>query len=207
MALADTHTRKGAERVPGVLLQQSINAIRNNQHTDGGWTFYAVEGDKEAQEAPAEAELTGATIAALCGGGVPAGNSTIQAAISFLKSDLQAEPLASGAFETEFGPNTDTNAWVVQGLNACGVAAQSAAFTTSAGKTPLDYLISQQFPGGAFDYSPSEPSPSFYSSQDALRALAGGGFTTVPPKPKRAPQWVYEKQFSTSPGVPALRRW
>jgi Prenyltransferase and squalene oxidase repeat len=202
LALEDTHTRKGAERVPQALLEQSVNAIRNNQHTDGGWGFFSAEGNKEALEAPAEAEFTGATIAALCGDGIAAGNSTILAAKNFLESQLQAEPLGSGAFETEFGTSTDTNAWVVEGLNACGIPAQSAAFTTSAGKTPIDYLISQQLPGGGF--KSFEDSPNFYSTQDALRALAGGGFLAAPPKPRHAPRWVYEKQFSTSPAVPAL---
>ena len=37
-----------------------------------------------------------------------------------------------------------------------------------------------------------------------MRALAGGAFAAPPPKPKGAPQWVYEKDFSASSSVPAL---
>ena len=84
--------------------------MRKNQHTDGGWSFARAEGDKEALEEPAEVELTGAAIAALCGAGVPSSDPAIADAKSYLVAELKAEPLGSGAFETEFSPNTDSNA-------------------------------------------------------------------------------------------------
>ncbi len=197
MALADTKTRMGNQRVPQPLLEQSVATVRANQHTDGGWTYLKAEGDKEELEAPAEVELTGAALAALCGAGVAATDPTIVAAKDYLIGELHAEPLGSGAFETEFGPNTDSNAWAVEGLTACGISPQSAEFTTAQGKTPIDFLISQQLAGGGFRYEPGETTANFYSSQDGVRALAGGGFTAKPPAPKGAPRWVYEKRFST----------
>lgn len=201
LALADTKTRKGTQRVPQALLAQSIAVVRKNQHADGGWTFAKAEGSTEELEAPAEAEMTGAAMAALCTAGVPASDSAIEHARSYLAADLAAEPSGSGAFETEFGPNTDSNARAIDGLNACGVSAQGTEFKTSHGKTPIDFVISQQLRDGGFRYEAAESEPNLYSSQDAVRALAGGGFTAMPPKPKGAPQWVYEKHFST--GVPA----
>ncbi len=203
LALADTRTRMGKQRVPQALLEQSVATVRANQHTDGGWTYLKAEGDKEELEAPAEVELTGAAMAALCGAGVSATDSTLVAAKDYLIAELRAEPLGSGAFETEFGPNTDSNAWAVEGLNACGISAQSAEFTTAQGKTPIDFLISQQLAGGGFRYEPAETTANFYSSQDAVRALAGGGFTAKPPTPKGAPRWAYETHFSTSNTTPA----
>jgi hypothetical protein len=204
LALADTKTRMGKQRVPQALLEESVAAIRRNQHTDGGWTYLKAEGDKEALEEPAEAELTGAAIAALCSAGVPASNSTVVTGKDYLVADLDAEPAGSGAFETTFGSNTDSNAWAVEGLNACGISAQSAEFTTTQGKTPVDFLVSQQLADGGFAYEAGGTTPDFYSSQDAVRALAGGGFMAKPPTPTGAPRWVYETQFSTSKSVPAL---
>jgi hypothetical protein len=203
LALADAKTRTGKQRVPQALLDQSIEVVRHNQHSDGGWTFAQAEGDKAALESPSEAEFTGASMAALCDAGVPSSDPAVSAPVKYLASDLAAEAADSGAFATEFGPNTDTNAWAVQGLNACGISAQGSQFTTSTGKTPIDYLISQQLPGGGFTYQ-SEATPNLYSSQDAVRALAGAGFTAAPPAAKGAPRWVYEKGFDTSPGVSGL---
>jgi hypothetical protein len=204
LALADAKTRSGAQRVPQALLEQSIAVLRHNQHTDGGWSFERAEGSKEALESPAEAELTGATMAALCNAGVSNSDPAIAAAKRFLVSDLQAESAGDGAFATEFGANTDSNAWAVEGLNACGIPAQETEFTTSKGDTPITFLISEQLSEGGFRFEPSESSPNLYSSQDAVRALSGAGFTVAPPTPKGAPRWVYEKQFSTSPTTPAL---
>lgn len=198
IALADARTREGAQRVPQVLLEKSIEAVRRNQHTDGGWSYSAAEGDTKALEAPAEAEFTGVTIAALCGAGVPIGDPAIKSALKFLKAEQNAEPAGSGAFESEFGVNTDTTAWVVEGLNACGINPQGTEFTTSRGKTPLDFLISQQLPEGGFQYEAEEGEPNLYSSQDAVRALAGAGFTAAPAKAKGQPLWVYEKKFTKS---------
>jgi hypothetical protein len=202
LALADTKTRTGLDRVPPALLTETVKVMRANQHTDGGWTFVRAEGNPEALKSPAEAELTGAAMASLCAAGVANTDPTIVAAKNFLVADLKAEASGSGAFATEFGPNTDSNAWAVQGLDACHLAAQGAEFTTSKGKTPIDFLISQQLPGGGFRIEPSETKANLYSSQDAVRALAGAGFTVAPPKPKGAPRWVFETRFA--PGKPAL---
>jgi hypothetical protein len=202
LALADTKTRHDAQRVPHALLEESANVVRANQHTDGGWTFSRAEGNPVALNMPAEAEMTGAAMASLCGAGVPNTDPAIAAAQNFLVSDLKAEASGSGAFATAFGPNTDTNAWAVEGLNACRIPAQGAEFTTSKGKTPIDFLISQQLPGGGFKIEPKDTAANLYSSQDAVRALGGAGFTAAPPAPKRAPRWLFEKQFS--PAKPAL---
>jgi hypothetical protein len=132
---------------------------------------------------------------------VPNTDATVVKGVEYLRSLLVS---ASGAFAAEFGANTDSNAWAVQGLDACGIDPQGAAFTTPAGKTPIDFLISQQLPSGAFKYLPSETTANEYASQDAVRALAAGGFVAPPPKPKRAKQWLAEKQFSTSASTPGL---
>lgn len=202
LALADAKTTKGTPRIPTALLESSVAVLTKNQHTDGGFDYTRAEGDEEALERPGEAETTGAAMAALCSAGVASSSPVIEHATAFLASELEAEASGSGAFATEFGPNTDTNAWAVQGLNACGLEAQSSAFTTAAGKTPIEFLISQQLQGGGFAYEPGEAQANLYSTQDALRALAGAGFTATPPKPKKGPRWEAEKKFARGVAAP-----
>ena len=52
LALAGTMTREGVQRVPQVLLEQSVAVVRANQHTDGGWNFEKVEGSEEGLNLP-----------------------------------------------------------------------------------------------------------------------------------------------------------
>lgn len=199
LALAETKTTKGAERLPAALLEKSIAVLRSNQHNDGGWTYEKAEGNPTKLAAAAEPDETGAAIAALCSAGVPTTDPSIVKALGYLKSDLVA---ATGAFEAPFGANTDSNAWAVQGLNACGINPQGSEFTSSDGKTPIDFLISQQLASGGFVYEAGEAEANEYSSQDAVRALAGAGFTARPPKPKGASQWVAESDFQSGVDSP-----
>jgi hypothetical protein len=192
VALADSKTRTGVLRVPHALLEKSIAVVRANQHTDGGWTFEKAEGSQEKLEAPGEPDETGAAMAGLCTAGVPNTDPTIVKARNYLEATLVA---STGAFNAPFGVNTDSNAWGVQGLNACKIAPQGAGFTTSMGKTPIDFLISEQLSGGGFRFEPSESTANGYSSQDAVRALSGAGFTAPPPTPKSGPRWVFESSF------------
>ncbi len=199
LALADAKTRGGVRRVPTVLLEKSIAVLRANQHTDGGWGWEKAEGNPTKLAAAAEADMTGAAMAALCNAGVAKTDTAIVNAENYLKADLVN---ASGAFNSEFGANTDTNAWAVQGLDACGIEPQGTEFTTAMGKTPIDFLISQQLTAGSFRYLTSGTTANEYSTQDALRAIAAGGFTATPPVPTGGlEQWFAQTSFSTSPTV------
>ena len=200
LALADAKTEEGAERVPAVLLERSAAVIEANQHTDGGWSYQKAEGNETVRKAAAEPDTTGAAMAALCAAGAtPATSESVRRAVTYLKSVLVS---ASGAFESELGPNTDSNAWAVSGLNACGINPQEEGFTSASHKTPIDFLISQQLAGGGFKYLASGTSASEYASQDAVRALAGAGFTSVPPVPSGGSErWFAASGFSPSKGV------
>ncbi len=192
LALAEAKTTSNKVRVPRALLDQSVTVVEDNQHSDGGWTFERAEGEPEALAAPAEPDESGAALAALCSAGVPTTNATVRAGISYLEADLTS----SGAFEAEFGVNTDSNAWAIQGLDACGIDPQGAEFTSGAGHTPVEFLISDQLADGGFVFSPEETEANEYSTQDALRALAGAGFTAAPPKPTGgAPRFLAERSF------------
>ncbi|WP_370665198.1 hypothetical protein [Streptomyces sp. IBSBF 2507] len=197
LALNGAKTQSGQVRVPQKLREATITRIRANQHNDGGWNFSKAEGNATELAKTSDIDMTGAAMAALCVSGVPNTDTDIVQAKAFLKSKLVAN---SGAFNAMFGVNTNSNGWAVSGLNACGINPQTGDFLTSMGKTPMDFLIAQQFnPGGGFKYLPSDTSPSAYASIDGLRAVAGAGFTAAPPMPATtgAPQWVGQGTFTS----------
>ncbi|MEU1292846.1 hypothetical protein ABZ439_10485 [Streptomyces sp. NPDC005840] len=197
LALNGARTPSGAQRTPQALRDAIVTRVRANQHNDGGWNYSKAEGDATQLAAAGDIDMTGAAMAALCVSGVPNTDAAVVRAKAFLKSKLIAN---SGAFNAAFGVNTDSNGWAVSGLNACGVNPQTGDFLTSQGKTPVDFLIAQQFnPGGGFRYLPGDTGPSAYASIDGLRAVAGGGFTSAPPVPVTtgAPQWVGQGSFTS----------
>jgi hypothetical protein len=194
LALAGAKTTSGAQRLPQIVLDEAVAAVKANQHTDGGWTWEKAAGNEEALKKASEADMTGAAMAALCGAGVPNTDEAIVDAKSYLVSVFEA---STGAFEYAFGNNTDVNAWAVSGLKACNLDAQAAEFTGVKKVTPLNFLISQQLSGGGFRYLTSGSTANLYSSQSAVRALGGSGFTAIPPVPKSGPQWKGVTQFAT----------
>lgn len=131
--------------------------------------------------------MTGASMAALCVSGVPNTDPDILQARAFLKSKLIN---TSGAFNAMYGINTSSNGWAVSGLNACGVNPQTGDFLTPAGRTLIDFLITQQFnPGGGFKYQPSDTTPSAYSSSTpcAPSRAAASPPRRPPPSPRARP--------------------
>lgn len=199
LALADTKIEGVTERIPSVLLQQSVEVIEKNQHNDGGWNYEQVEGSKEGLESKAEPDTTGAAIAALCTSGIKneAEEHSLTKGEEYLKSILPAD----GGFESEFGANADSNAWAVQGLNACEINA--GEFLKAPGdESPVKFLERLQITGatnkGGFVYELGGKTVENYSSQDAVRALAKGGFTAVAPKPKSGERWNHKSEFSTT---------
>lgn len=196
LVLGEVKTTGGVRRVPSIVLEQAITAVKANQHTDGGWTWEKAAGNEEALKKASEPDMTGAAMAALCGAGVANTDTAIVNAKKYLVSKFVK---SSGAFESAFGVNTDANAWAVDGLKACGIDPQEAELKGSKPKenTPLNFLISQQVTGGGFRYLTSGSTADEYASQDAVRALGSGGFTAVPPAPKSGPQWKGVTEFAT----------
>jgi hypothetical protein len=54
LALADTKTRTGLQRVPQALLEKSIAVVDANQHIDGGWNYRKAEGSEEIRKSASE---------------------------------------------------------------------------------------------------------------------------------------------------------
>lgn len=166
--------------LPSWALAPTVEFLRRNQHDDGGWTFTAAL-DPASQAEPSEADMTGAAVAALCEAGVPTYDPDVAAALTYLQELVIS---GTGGIEYIWGPpNSDVNAWVISGLNACGLDPQGAEWTVG-GKNPVDFLLSLQVPepaegAGGFGYMDTSGA-SLYSTQDALRALAGAAFTAAP---------------------------
>ncbi|WP_424216389.1 hypothetical protein ACN20G_30090 (plasmid) [Streptomyces sp. BI20] len=196
LALHGAKTQAGGKRIPQALTDALVARIRANQHNDGGWQYGKAEGNPTALAQPGDVDMTGAAMAALCVAGVPNTDADVVQAKNFLKGTLAP---GTGAFNSLYGVNTSSNGWGVAGLNACGFNPQGADFTTTPGKTPIDFLLANQYnPAGGFKYKPADTAPSAYASIDALRAVAGGGFTAAPPVPVTAgaPQWVAQSAFT-----------
>ena len=139
--------------------------------TEGGWNYTTNGG-------PADVDMTGAGIATLCAAGAGSDDPAVAAALAVVKA---AQDDATGGFASAFfGVNTDTTAWVVDGLRECGIDPQSAAWTTPSGRTPLDFLVAMQKDNGAIAWSPGDDADNLYATQDAVTALVGEGFGAEP---------------------------
>jgi hypothetical protein len=145
--------------------------VRAQQTAAGGWSF-------AAGASAADPDMTGAAIASLCRAGATRADVAVQRALAYLRG-LQ-DAATGGIASPFFGVNTDTTAWVVSGLNACGV--DPASWTTATGRTPLDFLVAQQNPDGSFQWRTADGRSDLYASQDAVRALAGEDFSAPPPE-------------------------
>jgi hypothetical protein len=204
LALADAKMpMTGIERTPLALLKQSVEVIEQNEHTDGGWTY---AGEEASLTSAAEPDTTGAAMAALCTSGVK--NTAEEEAVANGKKYLKSILEKDGAFEYIEGPNADSDAWAVSGLNMCGIKASEFKKEETGAESPIQFMESLQIKSGedegGFLYK-SGGKLENYTSQDAVRALAGDGFTAEPPTPTRTgqEQWnKYPKKFSTTKSSP-----
>ena len=143
-------------------------------------------------------DLTGAALAALCTAGVPGTDPAITKAESYLHT---VQDTATGGFINPTA-NTDSTAWVVSGLDACKIDPQGAEWTTTASKTPIDFLIAQQNEDGSFQRHAHDEEEDFYATQDAVRALSGTGFIAPPPSRKEVGEPAVRAAPKMAAGTP-----
>lgn len=201
LALGGARTQAGAQRVPQALVDKIVTRVRANQHNDGGWTYSKAEGNATELAKPGDIDMTGASMAALCVSGVPNTDPDIVQAKAFLKSKLIN---ASGAFNAMYGINTSSNGWAVSGLNACGINPQTGDFLTPAGKTPVDFLIANQFNPAAWLQVPAlghHPVRLLLHRRPARRRRMAAS----PPRPPPRSRWAH-RSGSRRPDSPPVRR-
>lgn len=162
---------------PREMLRRIVDYLRTKQLADGGWSW------SSSPEAVADTDMTGSVVAAFCAAGVSVEDPDLEEAFSLLHT-LQ-DPATGGFIAPPesfgIGVNTDTTSWVASGLIQCGVDPQGPEWTTSQGKTPLDYLVSLQRPDGHFDWT-DEFAGGAFETFDSVRPLGGIGFSTEPPE-------------------------
>ncbi len=127
-----------------------------------------------------DVDMTGAGIAALCAAGADASDPAVAKAIDWLET--KQDDSSGGIVSAFFGANADSTAWVINGLRQCGVDPQGPEWTTTTGKTPLDFLLSLQLPSGAMGWMPGDTFENLYATQESVTALIGDGFGTTPPE-------------------------
>jgi hypothetical protein len=176
---------------PSDVIDTLAQTVREQQDADGGWNYAA--GSKKS-----ESDLTGAALAALCTAGVPNTDPAVVKAESYLHT---VQDVATGGFVNP-AANTDSTAWVVSGLDTCKIDPQGAEWTTTATKTPIDFLIAQQNEDGSFQRKAGDEEEDFYATQDAVRALAGTGFVVPPPARAQAGQPAVRPVPTVAPGTP-----
>jgi len=128
-----------------------------------------------------DVDMTGAGIGALCAAGADPSDPAVAQAIDWLET--KQDDATGGIVSAFLGVNADSTAWVVNGLRQCGIDPQGPDWTTTTGKTPLDFLLSLQLPSGAIAWMPGDTQENLYATQDAVTALVGDGFgATAPPR-------------------------
>lgn len=164
------------DAVPPVVIERLAGSIEAAQHVNGGYSFATAETPPAVPGGPSplvspsnDLDFTGAAIAALCGAGRTTADPSVADAIAF----LQTKRLAGGAFGSSIG-NVDSNAWVLQGLGACGVRRGTTAWVAGGFESTVDWLVASQRPDGAWPLYPemagNQPADA-YATQDVLRAL------------------------------------
>lgn len=195
---------------PQVLLDTVGEVLRSNQLDNGAWSWARIADPSErADDWRADPDTTGQAVAALCDAGARPGDPAVARGLGSLRS----RQLPSGGFANDWTPNgnTNTTAATVFALNACGIDPQGPEYTTSSGKTPIDFLLAQQLTSGpdagAFGYEAEDTEANFYASQEAVRALAGSGYAVSPqrsvPTPKVADGTVVPQALVVDAGTDA----
>jgi len=142
-------------------IANSVTFIKDNQNTDGGWSW-GVGQDSDVDD-------TAAAIMALIATGEPQGSTVIADALAYIKSTQ----VDSGGFESWGSTNSATDSWGIGGIVAAGQDPTSTDWTSGTGNTPVDDLVSFQNPDGSFNWQAETPSNKALMTAYAIPALLG----------------------------------
>ncbi len=139
----------------------TIAAIRGQQHTSGGWEW-RIGGLLD------EVDTTGMVLQALVGSGVPATDSTITRAITYLANVQHAD--AGWSLLPDGTTSSNSTALGLAGLLAAQQNPLAEQFVRN-GRTPLDTLLALQNADGSFDFQTGVPGDRLMATLDALNVL------------------------------------
>ena len=174
--------------LPAWALAPAVSFLRRNQHDDGGWTYTAAL-TPAAQSEPSEEDITGATIAALCETGVPAYDPAVSAAARLPARAAGQRQLAGSNTSGARRIPTPTPRSSAGSLPAASIRSRRNG-PRGARRRSTSCSRSRYRPGqaGGFGYEDTSAA-SLYSTQDALRAIAGGVFTAEPQSLRDRRRW------------------
>ena len=184
--------------------EKQIAWLRTQQNADGSFGSYGTDTGESG-----DADNTAASIMALRAAGVSADDPAIQKAVQFLKDVIEE----NGGYNYGYysAPNLASTAWAVQAF--CSVGIDPSTVKSSAGKSPVDYLLSLQKEDGSFRYTETLTDSPVGMTARAVAALCGcaypilpgaegfaieGGTVSVPETPAEKP---------VSPNTPSAESW
>ena len=144
--------------------------LLTQQNEDGSFGSYSTEtGDS------GDADNTAASIMALRSAGVPADDPAVQKAVSFLKTSIEE----NGGYNYGYysAPNLASTAWAVQAF--CSVGIDPSTVKSSAGNSPVDYLLSLQKDDGSFKYTETLTDTPVSMTARAVAALSGCSYPVL----------------------------
>lgn len=145
--------------------------LRTQQNADVSFGSYGTENGDSG-----DADNTAAVIMAMRASGVPADAPAIQKAVSFLKDVIEE----NGGYNYGYysAPNLASTAWAVQAF--CSVGIDPSTVKSSAGNSPVDYLLSLQKEDGSFKYTETLTDTPVSMTARAVAALSGCSYPILP---------------------------
>ena len=155
----------------GADVEPQIAWLLTQQNADGSFGSYGTEtGDS------GDADNTAASIMALRAAGIPADDPAVEAAVQFLREAIEE----NGGYNYGYysAPNLASTAWVVQAF--CSVGIDPSTVKSSAGNSPVDYLLSLQKEDGSFRYTETLTDTPVSMTARAVAALSGCAYPILP---------------------------
>ena len=113
---------------------------------------------------------------ALRAAGIPADDPAVEAAVQFLREAIEE----NGGYNYGYysAPNLASTAWAVQAF--CSVGIDPSTVKSSAGNSPVDYLLSLQKEDGSFRYTETLTDTPVGMTARAVAALSGCAYPILP---------------------------
>jgi prenyltransferase beta subunit len=162
--------RAAGEAVPAA----AVARLASRANANGGWGW--------ATGVASDVDSSALAIEALLAAGASPSATAVVNGLSYLRNVQLTN--SDGGFaaspEQTWGidSNTNSTAFAVQGVLAAGQDPLSATWSISA-TTPVDFLLGQQLPNGAFVYV--DPPANLFATQQAVPALVGKPFPYLSP--------------------------
>ncbi|PGO51004.1 DUF4430 domain-containing protein [Bacillus thuringiensis] len=135
-----------------------VEALLNNQHTDGGWTYNS-SGSKDSASS---VDVTGMVLSALA---PYQERSDVKPAIQKAVAYLYNEQLQNGGFSADGQENSNSTAQAIIGLSLVKDVDQNRLYKA------MQNLLSYQLSNGEFKWLPSDQNGNGMATEQALLAL------------------------------------